>query len=342
MAKPRSVRRHPVDVLRQMQAAGMETPDQETLLPSVLEAVQDAVGADVASILIVTPDGRELVEQVVAGKKRPKGNLRRIRIATEGVTGWVASNRKPALIKDVRKDKRYLPTVKSIRSEAAVPIMAGRRLLGVLNLESSKPGCFDERDLEWLGPASAQIALALQNDELRRHEAKWAQSFALLHHLSRVAFGVIPPRAFLRRVVDSVRVHFEFHYTAVFLGDYGREELVLLAQSCAEPLKVQIGLRQKFNAGVLGHAFRLGETVNVHDVTKEPLYVAGIPGVQSEVCVPLRIGDRCFGIIDAQAREPAAFDQDEVMFLETLSRWLVPAVTDVTPDEVASWAPSTK
>lgn len=335
-------RRNAVDILRQIQIAWMETPERETLLPSILDALRIAVGVEETSILIVTPDGRELVETVIAGKKRPKGAQTRIRIATEGITGWVAAHRKAAIVKDITKDKRYIPTGVKIRAEAAVPVMIGERMLGVLNLESSKVGHFSDSDIEWLTPAAAQISLALQNEEMRQHEAKWARSFALLHHLSRVAFGVIPPRAFLRRVVDAMRTHFECHYTAVLLGDYSREELVLLAQSCAEAGTPAIGTRLKFSHGLIGNAFRLGETVNVPDVSKDPLYVSAIPGILSEVCVPLRIGDRCFGILDAQAKEHASFDQDEVMFLETLSRWLVPAVTDVTPEEIASWASTTR
>jgi len=62
------------------------------------------------------------------------------------------------------------------------------------------------------------------------------------------------------------------------------------------------------------------------------MYVERIPGVLSEVCVPIRVGDRCLGILDAQAQTVGEFTPDEVMFLETIARALAPAFR--TPVEV--------
>jgi putative methionine-R-sulfoxide reductase with GAF domain len=55
------------------------------------------------------------------------------------------------------------------------------------------------------------------------------------------------------------------------------------------------------------------------------MYVARVPGVMSEVCVPIRVGDNCLGILDAQAQTVGEFTGDEVMFLEAVARLLAPS-----------------
>ena len=52
------------------------------------------------------------------------------------------------------------------------------------------------------------------------------------------------------------------------------------------------------------------------------MYLFKIPGVLSEVCVPIRVGDACVGILDAQAQTVGEFTDEEVMFLETVARTL--------------------
>ena len=51
----------------------------------------------------------------------------------------------------------------------------------------------------------------------------------------------------------------------------------------------------------------------------------------SEVCVPIRIGDRCLGILDAQAATVGEFTDDETMFLEAVARLLAPSLQAAAP-----------
>jgi sigma-B regulation protein RsbU (phosphoserine phosphatase) len=297
--------------------------DTDLLLHEVCSLASDALGADEVSLLLIDPDGTELVEHEVVGKKlRP--TRYRLKVGDQGICGTAAAKREPVVVADVRRDKRYVEVHPEMRSEAAMPILSGEELLGILNFESKKVGYFQKSDVPVLSFLASQVAIALKMVELEQRGRTWQDRVAALHNLARLGGGAAPREAVMQRVVDAVRMTCGGHFAAVFQGDYEREELVLLAQSSAHPINIATGARLKFGTGLLGKAFELGETVNVKDVRKDPMYLFKIPGVLSEICVPIRVGDACLGILDAQAANVGEFTDDEAMFLETVTRTLVP------------------
>lgn len=319
-------RRDFTDVLTEIHRKWLSSLDLEKVLPEIASVTQRLLKADEASLLLVDSNGKELVEHVILSRTRSPHERFRIRIRAEGVTGWVAAHGKPLAVPDVRKDSRYVHTSDRIRSEAAVPVYSGERLLGVLNVESRKVNHFKKDEMRLLELLASQIGIALANTELHDRERRRGRQLLILHHLARVAGGAIPPVAFLQRVVDAVRREFSCHYAAVFRGDYVREQLELLAQASDADLDVRPGATLPFGNGLIGTSFKIGETVNARDVRQEPLYIATIPEVQSEVCVPIRVGDRCLGILDAQSCQREGFGPGDVIFLETTARFVAPTL----------------
>ncbi len=333
MAAVRRKRKGRLDAMRllpEMIRRLLSVSDDDLLLRRVCALANDALGADEVSLLLMDRAGRELVEHEVVGK-RLRPTRMRLRVNEEGVAGWVASHREPQIVPDVQKDKRYVKVGEKVRSEAAVPILSGDRLIGVLNFESRQLGFFQRRDLPALEFLASQLAIALRMAELTDRVRQWQERMGALQNISRLGGGVVPLETMLRRVVEAVRLTCGGHYAAVFQGDYEREELVLLAHSSAFPLNIAVGARQKFRTGLVGKAFELGETVNVHDVRRDAMYVARVPGVVSEMCVPIRVGDNSVGILDTQAQVPGEFSVDEVTFLETVARFLAPALQSPAP-----------
>jgi GAF domain-containing protein/signal transduction histidine kinase len=83
----------------------------------------------------------------------------------KGVTLDVARQGLPRLINDTGAEESYLEMVPGMKSELAVPIQLGRRLLGVLNIEKRRPSAFDAADLAMLAAFARQAATALRNTE---------------------------------------------------------------------------------------------------------------------------------------------------------------------------------
>ncbi len=86
----------------------------------------------------------------------------------KGITGYAASHRKIVRVDDVRQDPRYIefPNSENVRSELVVPLFIEDRLVGVLDLESTRPHAFTAENERMLGILSSYIAIALENSRL--------------------------------------------------------------------------------------------------------------------------------------------------------------------------------
>ena len=71
-------------------------------------------------------------------------------------------------VADVRTCSFYLRAVPGGRSDLALPLMAGGKVIGVLNLESKKAGAFSREDVRNLTPLAAGIGLMLASMQIKQ------------------------------------------------------------------------------------------------------------------------------------------------------------------------------
>jgi PAS domain S-box-containing protein len=91
---------------------------------------------------------------------------RRISIAqTQSLVARAARTRKGVTVNDVTQDPGFLPNplLPNTRSEMAIPMLVGNKVLGVYDVQSDVVDRFSEEDLRIQTTLAAQIAVALQN-----------------------------------------------------------------------------------------------------------------------------------------------------------------------------------
>jgi diguanylate cyclase (GGDEF)-like protein len=71
-------------------------------------------------------------------------------------------------VSDVRTCSFYLRSVPGGRSDLALPLMAGGKVIGVLNLESKKAGAFSREDIRNLTPLAAGVGLMLASMQIKQ------------------------------------------------------------------------------------------------------------------------------------------------------------------------------
>ncbi len=76
----------------------------------------------------------------------------------EGICGAAASAGATIVVNDVRSDPRYLACSISTQSEIVVPIMKGRTLYGVLDLDSDTPAAFKTPEIRLLERTAELLA----------------------------------------------------------------------------------------------------------------------------------------------------------------------------------------
>lgn len=94
-----------------------------------------------------------LVQKAAFGPKNPDGhtisNLLEIPVG-KGIVGYVAKSLTPEIIKDTKKDQRYLVDDESRNAEITVPIIVDGKLLGIIDSENSHVGFFTKKHLKIL------------------------------------------------------------------------------------------------------------------------------------------------------------------------------------------------
>jgi signal transduction histidine kinase len=140
----------------------------EVLLPEGCRLIAEAFGYDIVGINLLDPlDKQRLFQAAAYPPERRLPRTFRVPLG-RGLTGWVARNGRPSLVNDVGKDARYIlgPGREQVRSELDVPLKLGRRILGVLNVESERLDAFGASDVPYLQGLAGQLAQAIDNARL--------------------------------------------------------------------------------------------------------------------------------------------------------------------------------
>jgi GAF domain-containing protein len=159
----------------------------DALLKSIVEAAAKIFGAAAASILLVNEPEGVLIFKVAYGASDHELVGRRIPL-NQGIAGYVAMSGQPIAIADVAQDTRFNRDFASStgyvpRSILATPLMAGERVLGVMEvLDKISAPSFGMQDMELLGLFARQAALAI-------HQAQSMDNIgvALLEGLKKLA-----------------------------------------------------------------------------------------------------------------------------------------------------------
>jgi PAS domain S-box-containing protein len=145
--------------------------DMDIVLNRTLALINQIVGAEQSTILLVEAGEVNLLRRASIGYARPApegGELLSMR-ADEGLAGWVIKQHQAVLIPDVLQDDRWVQGAGQMsehRSAMVVPLMVGEDVLGVLMLYHRETERFSPNDLDLVQATAKQIAVALNNSKL--------------------------------------------------------------------------------------------------------------------------------------------------------------------------------
>jgi GAF domain-containing protein len=93
-----------------------------------------------------------------------------LKVGGAGIVGYVSQSGRPRIALDTGADAVFFnnPDLPQTRSEMALPLKVGSKIIGVLDIQSTQPGAFDDDDAAILGTLANQIAIIIQNSLISR------------------------------------------------------------------------------------------------------------------------------------------------------------------------------
>ncbi|HAV76735.1 MAG TPA: hypothetical protein DCX53_05200 [Anaerolineae bacterium] len=146
------------------------TLDIKTIFTRTVNLMNDRLGFYFASIYQIDEDGFHAVFREGTGDagKSMKAQNHRVSVGSQTIVGRASGRGEIVITNDVQKEPYYQPNplLLDTRSEVAIPLIVGGRVLGVLDIQSTDAQAFSTDDLSVLQSLADQVAVAINNATL--------------------------------------------------------------------------------------------------------------------------------------------------------------------------------
>jgi PAS domain S-box-containing protein len=160
-----------LETVAQVSTAALNILDTTELLQTVVDLTKDRFDLYHAHIYLLDEITDALVLVAGAGEVGPQMVAEGWKIPFEqeqSLVARAARTRQGVIVNDVSEVPNWLPNplLPNTRSEMAVPLLVGERVLGVLDVQSDEVGRFTGDDIRIQTTLAAQVAVALENARL--------------------------------------------------------------------------------------------------------------------------------------------------------------------------------
>jgi GAF domain-containing protein/HAMP domain-containing protein len=165
--------------------AAASSLDPEQLLARVVPLFPEQFGYYYAAIYLVDPSGKwaELREATGEAGRVLKQNRHRLEIAGKSMVGTAIREQSPRIAQVASDEKQRMenPLLPYTRSEIALPLLVGNRVLGALNVQSTREADFGPQVIETMRNMTGQVAIALENARLFQEAQQVIRELRTVH-----------------------------------------------------------------------------------------------------------------------------------------------------------------
>ena len=224
-----------------------------------------------------------------------------------------------------------------MQSELAVPMIARGKLVGVIDVQSTRLNAYSEHDRALLRLIASRVAVSIDNARLYRRVER--QNRTLRDAGAPLAGVLLDPRS--RRAArqdrqdharaDQLR---RFQHPA---GGSTSERACATASACATT-SASTSTTFRWARASPARPPKSREPIRVNDTIADPRYIASHPDIRSEVAVPLIVQDRVIGVMDLESERVGYFTEDHVRTLSLLAPQIASSVENARLYEELSHA----
>ncbi len=312
-----------LDFLLEVSAVISQTLDLDQLLANVSEIVRRVMHYELFAILLYSEKSQDLRIRYAVGHREEVVRNLAVKLG-EGITGAAAAQREPILVADVRSDERYLNSVDAVRTELAVPMIARQKLVGVIDVQSTRVGAYNEDDRAMLRLIASRVGAAIDNARLYRRAERQNRTLKTLGRISQEFAAILELDELLSKIASSMRTLINYDAFSILLKD-DQANVLKHRFSMRYDKRVKID-NIPMGKGITGTAAECREAIRVHDTLNDPRYIASHPDLRSEVAVPLMVQDRVVGVMDLESARYSFFTDDHMRTLALLAPQIASSV----------------
>jgi sigma-B regulation protein RsbU (phosphoserine phosphatase) len=305
-----------LDFLLEVSRVTSETLDLERLLASVAGIVKVVTPYDLFAIFLYNDKTHGLHMRYAIGHREELVRSLVIGLA-EGVVGAAAESREPVMVDDVRIEPRYLNALDAVRSELAVPMMARGRLVGVIDLQSTRLRAYSDHDRRIMRLIASRVGGSIENARLYRRVDRQNRTLRTLSQLSQEFSSILDLDELLGKIAASVRTLIDYDAFSILLVD---AENRVLRHRFSVRYDQRVDLDNiPLGKGITGAAAESRQAVRVVNTQQDARYIATDPGSFSEIAVPLVLQDRVVGVLNVESARIGYFTEEHQRTLSLLA-----------------------
>jgi GAF domain-containing protein len=294
--------------------------DLDELLLKAVDLIRLRFNFYHAAILLTDAPGEFVSVREASGETGPqlKRDGLKIAIGSKSVIGTVAETGETLVVNDTARDAIFMPhpALPDTKSEAAIALKVGERILGVLDVQSSRSYAFSNDNLRILQTLADQLGIAVINSELFAETQEHLAQHRLLHHITTTAASGTTLDEALSSAVNGLRVTLGGDRVAILLLNKEKNSLeVKAAVGYADEIyKQSIALGN----GITGWSALHRKPLRVNNVRQDSRYIEGSPNTQSELAIPLLYRGELLGVLNVESEQVGAYAENDEELLGTL------------------------
>lgn len=320
-----------VKILRYITRMMTSTLELEEILKKTIEMVREIIKGD-ACLLYIFDEEREELTLRASDRPHPRvlGKIK-LRVG-EGITGWVAKEKKPvAIAQDAAKDPRFkfFQSLPEDRYQAflSVPIINRDQVVGVINVQHRRSHQHTENEMALLSTIARQVGGAVENARLYEETRLKAAQLDTLSQISKTISSGKYLEEILQLIVTVTAKTMNYKVCSLMLLDEKKGELVTKAiQTPAHRRESNI----KITDSLRGRIVEEKKPISVLDVQQERGYtdhlLARKEGLRSLLSVPMMVKEKVIGLINIYTSEKHRFTREEIKTLQTIANQAAVAI----------------
>lgn len=296
------------------------TLDVDVLLGKAVNLVRERFGFYHASIFLLDAAGDYAIlrESTGLAGEQMRRSGHRLAVGSKSIVGSVTQIGEPMIVNNVANDPNHFanPLLPETRSELAIPMKIGDRILGAIDVQSTQASAFNAEDVSVLQILADQLAVAVANGELFASTHELLRKHRLLREISVEASATSSMDDALMSVVRSL-------LDAKICDRIG---IMMLESDGRLYTRATAGYEnQTFNSqslaigeGIIGTAAQEKHPIRIADTQLDPRYISIDQKVRSELAIPILFGDELLGVLNLESTQPYVFDENDEEILGAL------------------------